>query len=65
MMRYIKRIQTYFGKHPQYNSVTHVLVGIGVGFLLAYPLAGAHPVRWGAAFLIVSVFLHYWAATNK
>ncbi len=48
-------------KYPQYNAIVHALGGIGIGFLLAYPLAGSHPVRWGLAFLGLSILGHLWA----
>ncbi len=54
----------YFEKHPNTNSFIHVIGGIGIGFLLTYPLAGSHPVRWGIAFLVLSVLGHVWAATQ-
>ncbi len=55
----------YMAKHPYYNGVVHVLGGIGIGFLLAYPLTGTHPVRWGVAFLILSLLGHVKAAYLK
>ena len=55
----------YFKKHPYFNSVVHVLAGVGIGFIAAYPLIGTHPIRWGAAFLAVAVLGHLWAATQK
>lgn len=65
MQKYIKQATKYFSKYPTFNSMTHGLGGIGVGFLLTYPLAGAHPVRWGVAFLIFSALAHVWAATHR
>jgi len=43
----------------------HVLGGIGIGFLLAYPVAGVHPVRWGLLFLGLSIAGHVWAGYKK
>ncbi|MBI3385461.1 hypothetical protein HY031_00030 [Candidatus Gottesmanbacteria bacterium] len=64
MTKYYKRAMKYFEKHPNTNSFIHVIGGIGIGFLLTYPLAGSHPVRWGIAFLVLSVLGHVWAATQ-
>lgn len=58
------RMLKYFGKNPRFNSYVHFLAGIGVGFLLTYPLAGQHPVRWGILFLVVSLLGHLYAATR-
>lgn len=54
----LNRIVKYMSKHPHYNAGVHWLGGIGLGFLLAYPLAGQHPVRWGVAFLALSLLGH-------
>lgn len=64
MEKYYKRMMKYFSKNPHFNGLTHVLAGMGIGFLLAYPLAGAHPVRWGVAFLALGLLGHWWAATH-
>lgn len=42
----------YFSKNPNANSLTHFLLGVGVGILITYPYVGLHPVRWGMAFLV-------------
>lgn len=55
----------YFGKHIEFNSVVHILIGIGIGALLTYPVAGIHPVRFGLVFLILGILGHVWAATHK
>ncbi|MFH2085749.1 MAG: hypothetical protein ABII21_03130 [bacterium] len=53
-----KKAVKYFAKHPGENATAHLLLGIGAGFLLTYPLAGAHPVRWGAVFVIAGIVMH-------
>lgn len=40
-----------------YAKTTFVLAGMGIGILLANPLAGEHPVRWGGALIIISALL--------
>ena len=45
-------------KHPTYVAAIHTIGGIGVGILIASPVAGIHPVRWAAAFIIASLLGH-------
>lgn len=59
-----KKVVKYFTKHPLENASAHILVGIGVGFLLTYPLAASHPVRWGVAFLVLGAGWHLYAASK-
>lgn len=58
MKRYIKKMDKFFWSHPRWNSLAHILIGIGVGFILARPLATIHPVRWGIAFIVVGLLIH-------
>ncbi len=58
---YEKKATKYMSKYPAYNAFIHALGGIGIGFLLAYPLVGSHRVRWGLAFLVLSILGHLWA----
>jgi hypothetical protein len=55
----------YYTKHPTDNAIVHTLAGIGIGFLLTYPVVGMHPVRFGVAFLALAVIGHLYAATQK
>lgn len=64
MLLFGKKATKYFTKRPLENASAHILVGIGVGFLLTYPLAGVHPVRWGLAFLAAGVAWHLYAASK-
>ncbi|OGG24351.1 hypothetical protein A3A79_04165 [Candidatus Gottesmanbacteria bacterium RIFCSPLOWO2_01_FULL_43_11b] len=64
MEKSYKRMLKYFSKNPSFSSWVHFLGGVGVGFILTYPLAGSHPVRWGVAFITVSILGHLWAATQ-
>ncbi len=64
-MKYVKTAMKYFGKHPDFNGLTHILMGLGFGALLTYPLFGAHPVRYGLVFLALGVAGHIWAMTRK
>lgn len=64
MNKYYKRMVKFFAKNPHFNSLVHVCAGMGIGFLLTYPVAGEHPVRWGVAFLVLAALGHLWAATQ-
>ena len=65
MQKFYKKMLKYFAKNSSYNSFVHFLGGLGVGFLLAYPIAGIHPVRWGLAFIGLSLAGHVWAGYRK
>jgi len=54
-MKMYRKALKYFSKRPLYNSVVHVIAGIGIGFLLTYSIAGIHPVRWGIAFIVIAL----------
>lgn len=51
----------FMKKHPEYNAGVHAIGGVGIGILIAYPVAGIHPVRFGIAFLILSLLGHLYA----
>lgn len=60
-----KRIEKYYSKYTWYNSAVHLVGGIGIGFLLANPIAMPHPVRWGVSLLALSLIGHYYAYMKK
>lgn len=60
-----KKCNSYFKKHVNYNSLTHVLIGMGLGILVTYPFVGVHPVRWGVGFLVVGVLAHLYPLIAK
>lgn len=60
-----KQTFSYFKKHPVYTALVHLVGGIGLGFLLAYPIAQVHPVRYGIALLVVSLLGHLYAGMQK
>ena len=43
----------------------HALGGIGLGILIASPMANPHPVRWGVVFLIASLLGQIYALHAK
>lgn len=56
--QYYQRTNKYFAKNPLFNSFIHIFAGLGAGFILARPLAGTHPVRFGTALIAISIFGH-------
>lgn len=58
VIKVIKKIEKYMGKHPYYNSAAHVTIGIGLGILFARPYAGEHPLRWGLGLLAAGLAAH-------
>lgn len=50
-----KKARTYFAEHMDYNSVVHLVGGIGIGILIASPFVFPHPVRWGVALITLSL----------
>ncbi len=53
-----KKMEKYYGKHVWENSTAHLLIGIGFGILMTYPLVGSHPLRWSVLFLVVGLVWH-------
>lgn len=41
----MKKASAFMKKHPAYTSTIHAIGGVGVGILIAAPVAGTHPVR--------------------
>lgn len=58
MIRLTKTTKDYFKKHVDYNSFVHVIGGMGIGILIASPIADPHPVRWGVTLLAIAVLGH-------
>ena len=54
----MKKVMAFAKKHPAYIATIHALGGIGIGILIASPIAGIHPVRWGITFLVLSILGH-------
>jgi len=49
------KCKKYMTQHPHYSAVVNVLLGMGLGVLLTYPIVQEHPLRWAAAFIILAV----------
>jgi hypothetical protein len=65
LMKFYKSMMKYFAKYPDQNAFVHLLGGVGIGFLLTYPAAGAHPVRWGLSFIALALVGYLWAGNQK
>ena len=48
-----------------FHKATILLVGIGLGALLANPVFGSHPVRWGLALAAVGIAGHFYFVSLK
>ncbi len=53
-----KRGVKSMSRHPWFNSWSHLVAGVGIGIIVARPLAVDHPIRWGVGFLAVFVLMH-------
>ena len=61
----MKKIYSYFGKHVMYNSMVHVVAGMGIGVLLVSPVFEMHTVRWGIVLLGVGILGHLYPLMTK
>ncbi|HKB88755.1 MAG TPA: hypothetical protein VKC53_03845 [Patescibacteria group bacterium] len=57
----MKKAIAFMKKYPVYHATIHAIGGIGVGILIANPLAGIHPVRWGVTLLVIAILGHLYA----
>ncbi len=64
-MIFLKNADKYFSKHPSYNATIHVLIGAGIGMLVAHPVFDGHTVRWGVLFFAVGLIGHLYPWTLK
>lgn len=48
-----------------YQMAAHVLLGVGLGILLTYPIVGAHPLRWGIGLLALGVIAYLYPSLAK
>jgi hypothetical protein len=65
MGKFYKNTMKYFSKYPDQNAFVSLLAGLGIGFLLAYPVVGEHPIRWGGLFVLMAVVGYAWAGFQK
>ena len=51
----------YLKEHQVYTSTIHFIGGVGIGILIASPLAGSNPVIWGVSLMAISLLGHLYA----
>lgn len=61
----LPQIDKYFRQHPRYNSIVHLLAGMGFGVLITYPLVQSHPLRWSFAFVMLALLGHLIPLSKK
>lgn len=59
------KVVKYFSKHVGYNSLVHVVAGVGFGVLLTNSYFNPHPMRYGLFFLAVALLGYLYAYTKK
>ncbi|MCL5435123.1 MAG: hypothetical protein M1405_01920 [Patescibacteria group bacterium] len=64
-MRKLKKIEKYFAKHVYFNSLAHLIGGIGIGALITNSFLNPHPVRYGLALLVLALLFHVYAYYQK
>ncbi len=52
------KMMKYFKAHPRYNGFAHMMIGLGLGILMTYPIVGVHPIRWGVIITVVGLLVH-------
>jgi hypothetical protein len=60
-----KKIVKYFSKHPNFNSIVSLFIGIGVGILICRPIIGSHPLRFGLFFLVLGLLGYLYSFLKK
>ena len=61
----MKAVSKYFKAHSMYNSLVHLITGVGVGIMLTFPYFSTHPVRWGLGLVVVGLVGHLYPLTMK
>lgn len=47
------------------HTIANVLVGMGLGVLITYPVVVEHPVRWGVGLVVIGALLRLYQVTSK
>lgn len=55
-----KKMKKYFSEHPYYNAGVHLVIGMGLGILLTWPVFMPHPVRWGVGLIVLGILGHFY-----
>ncbi|MCL6096843.1 MAG: hypothetical protein M1444_04165 [Patescibacteria group bacterium] len=61
----MKRIEKYFAKHVYFNTLTHLIGGIGIGALITNGFLNPHPLRYGVALLVLALLFYTYAYFQK
>jgi hypothetical protein len=61
----MEKVYKYYSKNVKYNSVVHLIGGIGVGILITHPLIDPHTMRWGLGLLVLGILGHLYPLTLK
>ena len=61
----LKQAEKYFSKHVWFNSLTHVIAGVGIGALITNSFLNPHPLRYGVTLLVVALLFHVYAYVQK
>ena len=61
----MKKAMRFMKKHPTYTASIHAIGGVGIGMLIASPLAGVYPFRFGIVFIIIAALGHIYAWVAK
>ena len=61
----MKKVYTYFSKHPAYCASVHFLGGVGLGILLTHTLIDPHTMRWGLGLIALAILGHLYPLTLK
>lgn len=64
-MKNLKKTEKYFAKHVWFNSLTHLIGGVGIGALLTNSFFNPHPLRYGVVLLVVALLFHAYAYYQK
>lgn len=57
----MKKAMAFMKKYPAYTATIHFIGGVGIGVLIASPIAGTHPIRWGLILIAISILGHIYA----
>ncbi|MFH0936765.1 MAG: hypothetical protein V1808_00520 [Candidatus Daviesbacteria bacterium] len=61
----MKSANSYLKSHFSYALIVIILLGMGLGILITYPLVGSHPLRWGFGFLALGIAGYLYPLTIK
>lgn len=60
-----KKLVKYMSTHATYNAGVHLMIGMGIGILAAWPVFLPHPVRWGVGLIALGLLGHLYPLVVK